>query len=147
MTKQFRIVLLLVTLIVLGTAVYFVSVKDRRNPRSYAVTKVSFDRLPQYFPAGVFMEPDARVIDNYNTEFSDGRIWATRVYETGVGTDKIRQDYEGYLKSLSGWVVSKPYSRDVNLYLSAGKGQESLVVHVYSQPGRNRVTISYQTRK
>jgi len=97
------------------------------------------------------MEPDAKVVENYNTEFENGRVWATRVYTTTVAADKIKGDYETYFKSLSGWTISKIYYRENQTFMAASREQESLVIIIADKKKQNinssSVTISYQRFK
>lgn len=152
MSKLARGILILIIVLILGMLVYLVSVRNvnnRPNPQDFLVTKVPFNQLPRYFPASVFMEPDAKIVENYNTKFPDGRVWATRVYETAVDLTTLKKDYESYLNGLNGWIMSKPYQRGGNdVFLTVARGQDSLVVHLSQQSsGPNLITISYQTRK
>lgn len=154
LTKEGRFGIILGIIIILGLTVYFTFVSntfDSDSPSALKPTtsRAPLNQLPRYFPPNVFKEPDARIIDSYNTTFPDGRIWATIVYETSVSTDKLKTDYESYLRSLNGWNVGKIYSRGENIFLSAAKDKESLVISFTSESSnsKTRVTISYQTSK
>ncbi len=154
-----KILVLVIVLIVLSLGFFVVlpyrklwqksSENSPQNTPVFKIANVPSSQLPKYFPAGVFMEPDAKIVENYNTDFEDGRIWATRVYQSLVPANKIQADYEAYLKSLSGWTMSKIYHRENQTFLAAAKSVESLVVTIIDKGGQtaNSVTISYQTRK
>lgn len=112
---------------------------------STKVTKMLANQSPKYFPTGVFFEPDTKFIASYNTEFSDGKVWATRVYESNVPSEKIKSDYENYLKTLSNWTVGKAYSSGNSIFLSASKGKEFLIINISTGGSKNTVSVRFIT--
>lgn len=154
LTKKNRLGIILGVFIILGLIVYFVFIPgafDNGNSNTLKPTasRVPLNQPPRYFPPNVFKEPDARIIDSYNTTFPDGRIWATIVYETSASADKLKTDYQSYFRSLEKWNVGKIYLRGENIFLSAAKDKESLVVSFAdkSGSGKTMVTVSYQIGK
>lgn len=153
-----KVILLIFLLVGLGVLIYSYPLITRRTTlaplqqpaiRNIPLeTEVPFDRLPQNFPEEVFVPADSKLIKNTNTSFPDGRLWATRVYETSASVETLQKDYEAYLQSLEGWSVPELYARGKSdIYLSTQKDQDSLVIYLRRGKDKSLVDISLVTKK
>ncbi|MDO8495195.1 MAG: hypothetical protein Q7S32_01545 [bacterium] len=108
------------------------------------VTKVALGKTPKYFPSGVFMEKDARLAEGSNTFLDNGQVWATSSYYTHSSADAISRNYENYLKSLDGWVITQKHRAGNQIFLSAGYEKDSLIINISDKsPGDNLVSITF----
>lgn len=121
------------------------AVKLPDHPLVKSLTK---EEAAEAFPFPIFQESDAAIESDKLIEYRDGRFWVTRIYNTKTNIVDLQADYQKFFNSL-GWRVLEPFSPNGNdIFLTADKNNEFLVVHLSSiNSTLNQVELTFQSKK
>lgn len=85
--------------------------------------------LPGKFPAEIPLEPGAKVVQNYTVTTADGRLQATRVFETAKSLEEQHQLYQDFF-SRGGWRVISAVNQPALKTVAAMKGTVQVQVSI-----------------
>lgn len=84
---------------------------------------VEVTALPEGFPNNLPLEAEAKVTQNYNATTNDGRVQATRVFETSKTLDENYKIYSDYAKN-NGWSLNTGIDqKDLKVITATKDGQ------------------------
>ena len=135
-------------LVVLGAIVWWWMNKtnqagnDGNNVLQVKRTVVPNTQIPEKFPAGIPIEKDAQVTQNYTATDKDGQFIAVRVFITQKGLDK---NYEVYTKWFNdrGWKIESNLNDQADFKaITASKGDTRVQISLNNLPSLSRKTVS-----
>jgi hypothetical protein len=88
-------------------------------------TPVSQDKLPDKFPAGLPVEKDAKIVENFNASEKAGRFQATRSFVTNKSLDENVAIYKNWLIT-NGWTVTSTMDQPTYKMIAGSKGTDQL---------------------
>lgn len=99
----------------------------QEEPKSeVAIEQVSPDKLPEKFPADIPLESGAKIMQNYNATAPDGRVQATRTFESKKTLDENFEIYKTAF-SKNDWVISNTVEDQSNVKaIFASKDNDSV---------------------
>ena len=123
----------------------------KRDKLYFQTSRIPLDQLPDGFiqDVSIPVPTDAILVENTSTKLPDGRIWATRSYETNVPLATLRDDYEKYLKTLGrDWAKPDTHQRGKDTFvLSAQRNKKLLVISLSKSETKNLVKITFADAK
>lgn len=105
-------------------------------------TVVPNDQIPEKFPAGIPIEKDAQVTQNYTATDKDGQFIAVRVFITQKSLEK---NYEVYTKWFNdrGWTIESSLNESATLKaISAKKADTRVQITLNDLENLSRKTVS-----
>lgn len=146
-TKKIVIILVLAVLIAAG-AFYLLKTTRENNVRETALeaslvqkTDVDFSKAPEKFPSDVPIESGARLTQNYNATTPDGKLQATRSFETTQSLDANLVKYTDFLKS-NGWDIQATTNDPTYKMVYGVKGVDSLLISIDENKVNKIKTVS-----
>ncbi len=111
--------------------------KDLSVPPAVTVTKkqVETAKLPSGLPSDVPIEAGAKILQNYTATTSDGKIQATRIFETSKSLDDNAKVYTDYLVK-NNWKITTKTTIERLRSIAAVKGDLYININI----GENSVT-------
>ena len=113
------------------------------------VTNLPTSSIPEKFPPGLPMEAGATIVSNYNATSADGRIQATRSFESAKSVSANFKLYKTFIMNkTNGWI----YLNEVNdqsqpnnkaLFASGMGGILGINISAAVTPGHSVVDLSF----
>jgi hypothetical protein len=99
--------------------------------------------IPEQFPNEFIVEPDAKILQNYNSMSSDGNLLAAREYVSEQTVDKNASLFLEMLNK-GGWTIVDNIKKSGQVFLTADKAGSRLrlVIKPYLSTGKAQVLIS-----
>ncbi len=101
------------------------------------ITEVPFENLPDKFPTDIPLEEGAKVVKNYNSNYTNGWFEATRVFETARSPEENYTFYKNYFSD-NGWIIL-PSTNDNKLegikFIAATQNKVGVEVLIREYPG------------
>ncbi len=109
--------------------------------------------LPEKFPISVPMESGAKIVGNYNATSADGKIQATRTFESEKSVDDNFALYKSYVMDRqNGWTYLNEVNDPANaghkaIFASGANGILNINISAGSVSGTSVVDISFLASK
>ena len=104
--KRSEIIIIVIGVLVLVSLAWIAAVKYPGGVGAVnRITEIEKENLPQQFPVDVPLESGASVIRNYNAVSPEGRVQATRVFESLRSPQSNFDIYKKYFTQTSGWKI------------------------------------------
>jgi hypothetical protein len=138
--KRSQIVLIVIAVLVIGALAFLGFRRSEVKKPINKVVNVTETQLPEKFPGGVPIEPGAKIVKNYNSISPDGRVQASRVFES---SKSVGDNYDFYKEFLSrpknGWRIILENGADPNNKALFARNAEG-VLNVHITPGKQAGT-------
>jgi hypothetical protein len=154
--KVFTIILVIVVILVIfgGVIFYYLTSQNIRTPKEPQMSSIpslipgeikilNNGEVPQQFPDEFIVEPNAKILQNYNSMSYSGKLLATREY---VSEQTVEKNTSIFLEMINkgGWTIIDNIKKSGQVFLTADKADNRLrvVIKPYLSTDRAQVLIS-----
>lgn len=147
--KKSQIVLIVVAVLILGILAFVLFKKPYFSRPINNITDIAQDRLPEKFPVNIPLEAGAKILKNYNAVSPQGRVQASRVFES---TKPVAVNFDIYKNFVSqkpdDWKIlyelNSSSQPDYKALFAKGiAGVLNITIRRGAQPGTSIVDISF----
>ncbi len=148
-----KAIVLAVLVILLAVVWYFSMKKDEKvEPTPQPVTdteqkvkatktEVDSTKVPENFPTDIPIEPGAKIVDNFNATAPDGRVQATRSFESAKSAQENFTFYKNLLTQ-KGYEIVNTANRDNLQVIFAKKGDGLVNIAILNNQATSMRTVS-----
>lgn len=109
--------------------------------KSIVKTELAADQAPQAFPANIPIEKGAKITQNFNATALDGRLQATRAFETALTLSQNFNLYRDFMNK-NGWKIDTTVDLENYKIIAASKERAKLQVSIDKNQGSGVKTVS-----